>query len=64
MEDKLMAALKLGVEMRSAQRAFYASPLRPRPQGLLRNSLRLEKAFDDMAKYLLALHEARQPPSQ
>ena len=57
MDDKLLQCVLLGVQMRDAQKTFYANRDASLKPGLLSKAKRLEKQFDDQAKYVLMLHE-------
>jgi hypothetical protein len=57
MEKKLLDAIKLGQRMRAAQTAFFRSTDRVERAKALTLSRKLEREFDDTAKYLLGLGE-------
>ena len=57
MDDKAIECVKLGVRARNAQKAFF----REKTDFWLRESKKLEREWDDMAKYVIALHEAPAP---
>lgn len=55
MSDKAIEALKIGIRMRRAQTAFFRATHQTERQKALALSKRLEKEFDDAAKYALAM---------
>lgn len=57
MDDRAIECLRLGIRMRDAQKAFF----RHKTEHWLRESKKLEKEWDDTAKYVIALHEAPAP---
>lgn len=56
MDDKVLKLIQLGVQMRNAQKAFF----KHKTEHWLRESKKLEREFDDTAKYVLGLHEGGQ----
>lgn len=58
MNDKAIECLRLGVKMRRAQTAFFRSNERSEREKALALARKLEREFDQMSKYLIALAEA------
>jgi hypothetical protein len=63
MDDKAIECIKLGVRLRRTQVAFFRSLDRNERAKLLVLSKKLEREFDDTAKYVLTLHESEPRPS-
>jgi hypothetical protein len=54
-DDKAAQCIKLGQRMRDAQKAFF----KHKTEHWLRESKKLEREFDDMTRYVLALNEGK-----